>query len=77
MPSQNGLSPMMPGWIAFTRIGASSSAIVRVSPSMPPLMVETVVEPGYGASFARPPKSTMPVSRDSTSRPTSAWTVSV
>ena len=32
---------------------------------------------GVGASFARPPKSTMPVSRDSTRRPISACTVSV
>src|SRR5207249_2170041 len=47
-PAQAGLSPTMPGWIAFTRIGASSTASVWTTPVTPPLTVVTVVEPGYG-----------------------------
>ena len=63
-PPRTGCRRRCPGCIAFTRIGASSRASVLSRPSMPPLMVETVVEPGYGASFARPPNSTIPVSFD-------------
>jgi hypothetical protein len=39
-------SAAAPGWIALTRIGASSKARVLTSPVTPPLTVETVVEPG-------------------------------
>ena len=49
----------MPGWMALIRIGASSQVSVRTSPTMPPLTVDTVVEPGYGRSLARPPKRTI------------------
>ena len=58
MPDQNGLSPTIPGCSALTRIGAISSARALTSPTTPPLTVETVTEPGYGRSLARPPKST-------------------
>ena len=43
---QYGLLPTMPGWMALTRIGASSVASVRVRATTPPFTVETVVEPG-------------------------------
>ena len=56
--AQYGLLPTTPGWIELTRIGLSSSTSVRVSPTMPPLTVVTVVDPGYGRSFAMPPNST-------------------
>src|SRR5581483_530161 len=51
-PSQAGVSPTMPGWIALTRIGASSTASVWTTPVTPPLTVVTVVEPGYGRRSA-------------------------
>src|SRR3954453_17760492 len=70
LPCQYGLSPVIPGWIALTRIGASSQARLRVSPDTPPLTVETVVEPGYGRSFAWPPNSTIELSGESRSRST-------
>ena len=42
---------------AFTRTGASSTANVRTIAVTAPFTLDTVVEPGYGRSFARPPKS--------------------
>ena len=35
-----------PGWMAFTRMGASAMASVRTRLVTPPLMVVTMVEPG-------------------------------
>ncbi len=55
----------MPGWIALNRIGASSVASVRIMLLTPPFTVVTVVEPGYGRSLARPPKSTTELSSES------------
>jgi hypothetical protein len=69
------VSPTIPGWIAFTRIGASSVARTLVRPTMPPFTVDTVVEPGYGRSFARPPKSRIALSSSRRSR--SWWITSV
>ena len=65
----------MPGWIALIRIGASWIASVRISALIPPFTVVTVVDPGYGRSFARPPNSTIDESSDS--RSSNVWTVSV
>src|SRR5262249_48737115 len=45
LPDHSGVSPMIPGWIAFTRTGASCTASVRTRPSTPPFTVEMVVEP--------------------------------
>ena len=64
----------MPGWIALTRIGASSVASTLIIPSTPPFTVDTVTEPGYGRSLARPPNTTIEPSRDS--RPSNACTTS-
>ena len=75
LPDQNGLSPTMPGWMALTRIGASSTASVCTMPTTPPLTVETVVEPGYGRSLASPPKSTIAAS--GAMRGSSTWMTSV
>src|SRR6266498_2015186 len=72
---QYGLSPTIDGWMALTRIGASSTARVWTIVVMPPLTVETVVEPGYGRSLASPPNSTIEL--DSPIRSSSAWMTSV
>ena len=65
----------MPGCSAFTRIGAISRASALTRPTTPPLTVETVIDPGYGRSLARPPKST--TDESSFIRGSSAWTTSV
>ena len=65
----------MPGWIAFTRLGASSTTIVLTRPSTPPFTVVTVVEPGYGMRNACPPKSRIDAS--GVMRSSSACTTSV
>ena len=49
----------MPGWMPFTRIGASSTASACTRPTTPPLIVDTVIEPGYGRSLASPPNTTI------------------
>src|SRR5262249_54893457 len=41
-----GVSPIIPGWIALNRIGASSTAIVLIMLLTPPFTIVTVVEPG-------------------------------
>ena len=41
-----GVSPTIPGWIAFTLTGASSIASDLTMLEMPPLTVVIVVEPG-------------------------------
>ena len=69
------MSATIPGWIALTRTGASSSAIVRIIVDTAPFTVDTVVEPGYGRSFARPPKSRIDASGPN--RPASWCTTSV
>ena len=53
---QVAVSATMPGWIAFTRTGASSIASERIQVATAPFTDVTVVEPGYGRSFASPPK---------------------
>ena len=57
--AQYGLSPITPGWMELTaeRLQLLDEGPGR--PTMPPLTVVTVVEPGYGRSFAMPPKSTI------------------
>ena len=44
--AQAGLSPTSPGWMALTRIGASSTASVCTIAVTPPFTEVTVVEPG-------------------------------
>jgi hypothetical protein len=75
LPLQNGVSPTIPGWIALTRIGANSIASDRIRVEIAPFTEVTVVDPGYGRSFARPPKSRIEASSARRSR---SWcTISV
>src|SRR4029450_3498162 len=75
LPLQYGLSPTIPGWIALTRMGASSTARLWTRPITPPLTVETVCDPGYGRIAAMPPNTTIDPS--SPIRLCRTWTTSV
>ena len=61
--------------MTLTRMGASSTIIVCISPMTPPLTVDTVVEPGYGRCMASPPNIT--IAPSGASRDPSACTTSV